>query len=50
MNLKYISKSIDDTLTLAENFESEKLALKVLQGQRALESRSTICIHLYIIT
>ena len=32
-----------------ENSESEKLALKVLESQRALESRDTIYIHLYII-
>lgn len=30
MNLKYISKSIDDTLTLAENIESEKFSNMVI--------------------
>ena len=42
MNLKYISKSIEDTLTLAENIESEKFENMVICLDGELGSGKTI--------
>lgn len=42
MNLKYVSKDIDDTLTIAENIESEKFANMVICLDGELGSGKTV--------
>lgn len=42
MNLKYVSKNIDDTLTIAENIESEKFANMVICLDGELGSGKTV--------
>lgn len=42
MNFKYVSKSVDDTLTLAENIESEKFPNMVICLDGELGSGKTI--------
>lgn len=42
MNLKYVSKDIDDTLTLAENIESEKFENMVICLDGELGSGKTV--------
>ena len=42
MNFKYVSKSVEDTLTLAENIESEKFANMVICLDGELGSGKTV--------
>ena len=42
MNLKYVSKDIDDTLTIAENIESEKFPNMVICLDGELGSGKTV--------